>query len=120
MTHDCKDLIVTCIDYRLQRYILSHLRLNHRHGTYDRVSLAGGVHDLKYVLGQVDISKQLHHINRVVLVNHEDCGAYGEEGTLEQHTKDLHRARAQILKKHPDLKVEAYFLHLDGTFKRVL
>lgn len=40
-------------------------------------------------MSQIDISVKLHSIKKVVLTNHEDCGAYGAEGTEEKHRQDL-------------------------------
>lgn len=117
--HHCEALIVTCIDYRLQEAINKWIAENFAPKTFDRVALAGGVFDLDYVLKQVEISKRLHHIKKVVLINHEDCGAYGEEGTHEKHIMDLEKAKQQIENLHGDLNIETYYLHLDGTFERV-
>jgi len=60
----------------------------------------------------------LHHIRRVLFINHEDCGAYGEEGTHERHQEDLQNAASKIKEQFPDLEVETYYLHLDGTFEK--
>ena len=68
-------------------------------------------------MDQIDIAVRLHHIKKVVLINHEDCGAYGQEGTAEKHAQDLQNAKEKILIKFPDLAVEIYYLKLDGTFK---
>lgn len=86
---------------------------------YDLVSFAGSTKSLETILGQLDISKRLHSIKRVVLIHHEDCGAYGAESTPERHALDLNKAMTQILARHPDLDVELYYLHLDGTFEKI-
>lgn len=117
--HHCEALIVTCIDYRLQEAINKWIAENFAPKTFDRVALAGGVFDLEYVLKQVEISKRLHHIKKVILINHEDCGAYGESGTHEKHIMDLEKAKQQIENLHGDLNIETYYLHLDGTFEKV-
>lgn len=111
-------LVVHCIDFRLQAYLDSWLQRELGHGNYDRVSLAGGVFDFEPVLVQVRIAKRLHEIRSVVLINHEDCGAYGDEGTPERHQADLREASRKIKATFPDLKIETYYLHLDGEFER--
>jgi len=117
--HTCDALIATCIDFRFQEDINKFISENFAPKTYDRVSLAGGVFDFEYVLKQVSISKRLHQINKVILVNHEDCGAYGEAGTAEKHSEDLKNAAEKIKGQYPDLEVNTYYLHLDGTFEQI-
>lgn len=119
-SHGCKAVAVTCIDYRFQGYIDKWLKDHFRPGTFDRVALAGGIKNIDIVLEQVGISHRLHHIKKVVLINHEDCGAYGQESTLEKHSEDLKIARTRINEIYPDLIVETYYLHLDGKFESTL
>lgn len=85
--HTCKAVVVTCIDFRFQKFIEEWVNINVGPGQYDRVSWAGAVFNLETVLGQIEISHRLHHIKQVILVNHEDCGAYGMPG----HMKDISR-----------------------------
>lgn len=117
--HSCDTAIVTCIDFRFQEYINNWISENFSPKSFDRIAIAGGVFDLDYVLRQVDISFRLHHIKKVILVNHEDCGAYGEAGTAEKHAEDLKNAAAKIKERYPDLEVVSYYLHLDGTFEAI-
>lgn len=116
--HACEAIVVTCIDFRFQRYISDWISKNFSDRSFDRVAIAGGVFDLEYVLKQVEISRRLHHIKKVILVNHENCGAYGEEGTHEKHIMDLEEAKRRI-EAFGDLDIETYYLHLDGTFEKV-
>jgi carbonic anhydrase len=114
-----KALIATCIDFRLQDDIDKWISKNFEPETFDRVSIAGDVKDLHEVLDQVKVAHDLHHIEKVVLINHEDCGAYGEDGTYEKHTHDLRSAESKIKNTYPDLKVEIYYLHLNGEFEKI-
>lgn len=117
--HNCEAVIITCIDFRFQEYINKWIAENFSPKTFDRVAIAGGVFDLDYVLKQVEISHRLHHICKVVLINHEDCGAYGEAGTAKKHAEDLKNAASKIKGQYPDLEIEAYYVHLDGTFEKI-
>ena len=92
-----KAIIATCIDFRLQNEIGDWISKNFAPDTYDRVSIAGDVKDLKKILDQVKVSYDLHHIKKVVLINHEDCGTYGKEGTYQKHVHDLINAENTIL-----------------------
>lgn len=118
--HSCETAIVTCIDFRFQSYIDDWIKNNFSPKSFDRVAIAGGVFDFTYVLKQVEISKRLHHIKKAVLINHEDCGAYGQAGTADKHAEDLKNVANSIKSQYPDLEVTAYYLHLDGTFKPII
>ncbi len=115
--HVAEALVVTCIDFRFQGFINSWISKNLKPQSFDRVAFAGGVKNLETILGQIEIAVRLHNIRKVVLINHEDCGAYGEIETPKQHAEDLVTAKAKTNEKYPDLEVETYYLHLDGTFE---
>lgn len=117
--HISDALVVACIDFRFQKYIRKWLDKNFEHKTFDYVGFAGASKDLKTIMMQLDISVRLHHINQVVLIHHEDCGAYGKESTLDRHKKDLQKAKTVINAINPDLKVDLYYLHLDGKFEEI-
>ncbi len=117
--HKAEAIIVTCIDFRFNEYIDKWISQNFAPKTFDRVALAAGEKNLGTVMEQIEIAHRLHHINKVVLINHEDCGAYGEAGTPEKHAEDLKNASSQIKAKYPDLEIETYYLHLDGTFEPI-
>lgn len=119
MDHIAEAIVVTCIDFRFQEYINNWIAENFHPKTFDRVAFAGGVKSLDIILGQIDIAKRLHHIKKVVLINHEDCGAYGEAGTAEKHAEDLKNAATEIKQQYPDLEVQTFYLHLDGNFETV-
>ncbi|MBI2330401.1 hypothetical protein HYU94_03345 [Candidatus Daviesbacteria bacterium] len=117
--HGCKAVIVTCIDFRFQEYINDWISENFPPKTFDRVAIAGGVFDVTAVLKQVEISKRLHNIKKVVLINHEDCGAYGEAGTIQKHAEDLKNAANKIKNQYPDLEIDSYYLNLNSSFVNI-
>lgn len=125
MDHKAESIIVTCIDFRLQEVINKWVAENFAPKTFDRVALAGGVKNLEIIMEQIDIAHRLHQIKKVVLINHEDCGAYGQENfpdtEAEQntHSQDLKTAKEKVKEKYPDLEVSTFFLHLDGTFELI-
>lgn len=87
--------------------------------TYDSVGFAGSTKDLKTIMQQLEISVHLHRINQVILIHHEDCGAYGKESTHDRHAADLHKAKTVINALYADLQVDLYYLHLDGKFEAI-
>jgi hypothetical protein len=116
----CDALVVHCIDFRFIQYIRSFTDVALAGKTFDEIAWAGGTRSWDIIMQEVYISERLHDPRQLVLINHEDCGAYGEEGTPERHAADLRRAREAILAKYPDDRVDLYYLHLDGTFEPVL
>src|SRR5690606_21437499 len=107
-------LVVTCFDFRLQALLDPWLLENLGHGNYNRVALAGAVKNWDIIFSQIELSKRFHHINRLLLINHEDCRAYGAESHYERHCHDLRQSRQRTLEHFPDLSVELYHLWLDG------
>ena len=119
MAHTCDALVVSCIDFRFQKYIRDWLDTHLKDKTYDYVGFGGGTKELDQILKQLEISVKLHDIKQVVLMHHENCGAYGLESTPENHARDLRKAKETILKLYPHLQVALYYIHLDGTFEEV-
>jgi hypothetical protein len=132
-------LAITCIDYRLVDDAVRFFDAKHMTKDYDQVSLAGAslaaVSD-KFPSSnaafwdQLGIAKQLHHIKKVIVVDHRDCGAYkvafGKdyqgEGAAEtaQHKGVMEQVKAKLAKTHPDLAAEFYLMALDGKAERVV
>lgn len=113
--HSCSTLTVHCIDFRLQKTIKDYLDNQLLLGDCDILSVAGGVKDMNFVLSQVKLSKSLHSIKKVVLVNHTDCGAYGgssafanAEAEKMHHASELLKAKHEISRLFPDLTVETF------------
>jgi len=117
--HKCDALLITCIDFRFVKHIKNWTNFYFEHKNYDHVSFAGSSKELDTILRQIEISVKLHDAVEVVLVHHEDCGAYGKESTERRHIADLKKAKTAILKKFPHLDVKLFYLMLNGTFKPI-
>lgn len=132
-------LTLTCMDYRLTDAIAPLMAQQHLAHNYDQIALAGaslaGVSP-KFpssnaaVWDHVAIAKQLHHIRKVVAVDHRDCGAYkvafgkdfasAHDAETAQHKKVMLEFQALLKQKHPDLGYEAYLMALDGKAERIV
>lgn len=117
--HHCEAVVVTCMDFRFQALLQDWLVKNQAIHSFDRVSIAGAVFDAFYVLRQIDVSVRLHHSSKVVLINHEECGAYGEAGTRERLVGDLQAITAKINQLWPELQVVNLLAHKDGTIEEI-
>src|SRR4030042_5680734 len=116
MSHHCHAVVVCCIYFRFQKYIRKWTDENLKDQTFDLVGFAGSTKDLDTILKQIGISSRLHQICQVVLIHHEECGAYGAESTLEKHTADLLKAKSAILSRYPHLDISLYYLKLSGEY----
>ena len=123
----CEAVVVHCIDFRIQKYLNGHFDERFPNG-YDVISLAGGVkhlledaEDKNIELEELFVSERLHHPKRIILIQHEDCGAYGGSKAFldfkaEQAFQEEQLAKAEeLLKKHfPKALVEKMLVSLSG------
>jgi carbonic anhydrase len=124
--------VVSCYD---ARFALATSKFLKKRGilTADPLKIAGGAKVFaspaeesarSFALGQVQTSMQLHGTNRVMLMLHSDCGAYGglqafgrdEEREAANHDSELRHA-AEFLKNNiPSIEVECYYLKFNGVW----
>ena len=92
---------------------------------YDRLAVPGGPACLTGRLEvfweghsaqqQLDFLAQVHGLERLVLVQHAGCAFYREwlklrEDAIEaRQIEDLHKAAELVRRRHPELRVEAFF-----------
>lgn len=131
-------VLLTCMDYRLTDKVDSWMAGKGLKGQYDHLVLAGASLGAmtdnypdwgKTFREHLSIAKQLHHIKRVIVLDHRDCGAYkvilGEAAVKDaatetaSHATCLHRLRDAIKAEHPELTVELGIMALDGTVESV-
>jgi hypothetical protein len=77
----------------------------------------------------LDITITLHHIPKVIALDHRDCGAYkvivGPEHLKDAatetaaHAQQLRGLKQQIHKRHPKLEVETLLMGLDGKVEAI-
>jgi carbonic anhydrase len=113
----CEAVVVHCYDFRIQHFLNDWLTKRFGIRNYDRISVPGGVREFAYVQSQIQMSSKLHNVKKVILINHEDCAAYGSMGTKERHISDLTYAEHAIQSLR--LEVEKYYLRLNGEFERI-
>lgn len=124
--------VVSCFDARFELVTRKFLK---KRGIWwaDPLKIAGGAKTFAspaeesqrdFTLEQVRTSVRLHKTNRVMLMVHSDCGAYGglqafdrnEEREAANHETEL-RAAANYLKCNlPAIAVECYYLKFTGVW----
>lgn len=131
-------LLLSCMDYRLIDDTTHYMDGRGLTNKYDQIILAGASLGALTNLHKawqtefwehVEISKQLHHIKKVMVMDHRDCGAYktflGNDfyadpmRETQVHTENLNKLGAMIREKHPDLEVELLLMALDGSVEKI-
>jgi hypothetical protein len=123
---------VSCFDARFELVTRKFLK---KRGVWwaDPLKIAGGAKafaspaeesDRSFALGQVKTSMRLHGTNRVMLMIHSDCGAYGglqafdrdEEREASHHESELCNAAEFLKTSIPSIEVECYYLKFNGVW----
>lgn len=131
-------LLLSCMDYRLVDDVVHYMDGRGLTNKYDHVVLAGAslgvLQDKNVSWGQafwdhVNVALDLHHIRKIIVLDHRDCGAYkvflGADLARDRAAEfDTHAARLRALKtaiagKFPSLEVELLLMDLDGKVEAV-
>jgi len=130
----CDAAIIWCFDNRFELGFRKFLK---RIGVVnaDPIKIAGGAKclaspdgsaDSEFVLDQIRKSMVLHQTERVILMVHSDCGAYGglENGFQGDRERELRYLRGELTKASdnlrraiPELKIDAYFVDFEGVWE---
>ncbi len=140
MSHTCKALIITCMDFRLVDQTKKWLDEQNLRNDYDLISVAGASKEItnpsdeknrEFLLKSIGVSCDLHSASKIVLIHHSDCGAYGgkqafssAEEERETHEQDMQKSAAIIGEKYPGLDISKVYAIIkeDGEieFKKVV
>ncbi|BAQ61027.1 hypothetical protein GM3708_1433 [Geminocystis sp. NIES-3708] len=136
--YKAKALVLSCIDFRFvdfERNFLINSNLDHQ---FDWLSLAGASlaltdfpspADTIVFWEQLALSYKLHNIEQVIILDHQDCGAYSSkfntnltqnlEEEINIHRQYLTQAYDAIANRYPNLTIELYFIYLDGKVEQI-
>jgi len=136
VAHSARSILLTCMDFRFQDDINEFMKEKGYDVNYDHFVLAGaslGVNQKKYASWHelwnqhVTLAESLHHVEEVVCIDHEKCGAYRmfypdmkpeEEKSL--HDENLAKFVKIVQEEHPNLRVKGFFMHLNGSVEHVI
>ena len=131
-----KAMVLSCMDPRFQHLVHNHLKKKKLSGKYSAFTIAGaavGVTNNKFkqwhktFYDNLAISIKLHKIERLIVMNHKDCGAAkianGEKEFSPVNEKKIHivsfsKIKKQIKKRFPKLKVELNLISLDSKITK--
>ena len=131
-----KAMVLSCIDPRFQSKVFNYLQKRKLGGKYSSFTIAGAAVGVtnknfkkwhKTFIENLSTSVQLHKINRLIVINHKDCGAAklvnGKNQFNEVNENKIHEESFKILKKilnkkFPKLYLEFYLMDLKNSMKR--
>ena len=123
---ECEAVVLSCVDYRTWPDVVDYVQNVLNIAKFDFPSIPGGVQAIikgnELALYCIDAPVTLHQVDKIILVNHEDCGAYGGSenfihGQIHEqrtHETELIRASRILSKKYPDLEIIALFSSSEG------
>ena len=131
-----KAMVLSCIDPRFQHLVHNHLKKKKLTGKYSAFTIAGaavGVTHNKFkkwhktFYDNLGTSIQLHKIEKLIVVNHKDCGAakianqrkeFNTFDEIKIHLESFIKIKKTIKRKFPKLKIEFYLMSLDKKVKK--
>jgi carbonic anhydrase len=134
LKYHCDAVVVACFDHRFDRVLRRFLK-GIRIVNPDPIVVAGGAKSLAspdhesdrdFLVAQVEKSIRLHGTDRVILLLHSDCGAYGglhssfkddQAAEVSHHRDELRRAYAVLKGAFPAVHVECYFVDFAGVWQ---
>jgi carbonic anhydrase len=131
-----KAMVLSCMDPRFQNLVHNYLKKQKLSGKYSAFTIAGaavGVTHNKFkkwhktFYDNLSTSIKLHQIEKLIVINHKDCGAAkivnGKKAfniTNEQkiHKESFSKLKKEIKKRFPKLKVELNLMSLKSKITK--
>ena len=131
-----KAMVLSCMDPRFQHLVHNYLKKKKLFGKYSAFTIAGaavGVTHSKFkkwhktFYDNLATSIQLHKIEKLIVINHKDCGAakiangkkvFSPDNEKKIHQESFTKIKKQIIKKFPKLKVELNLISLDSKITK--
>ena len=129
-------MVLSCIDPRFQYLVHNHLKKKKLTRKYSAFTIAGaavGVTNNKFkqwhktFYDNLGTSIQLHKIEKLIVINHKDCGAakiangkkeFSPVNEKKIHKESFSKIKKQIKKRFPKLKVELNLISLDNKITK--
>ena len=136
MNKKFKAMVLSCMDPRFQPKIFNYLKKRKLSGQYSAFTIAGaavGVTHTKFkkwhnvFFDNLSASIQLHKIDKLIVINHQDCGAakianskkeFNNKVETDIHKVSFKKLKSNLRKKFPKLKVEFNVMALNNSIKK--
>ena len=131
-----KAMVLSCMDPRFQHLVHNYLKKTKLTGKYSAFIIAGaavGVTHNKFkewhktFYNNLAISIQLHKIEKLIVINHKDCGAakiangkkkFNVTNEKKIHEDSFSKLKKEIKKRFPKLKVELNLMSLESKITK--
>jgi carbonic anhydrase len=128
-------MVLSCIDPRFQSKVFNYLKRRKLVGKYSSFTIAGAAIGItnknfkkwqKTFIENLETSIQMHKINKLIVINHKDCGAaklvnvskqFNDINENKIHRESFQRLKKIIIKKFPKLYYEFHIMTLKGSIK---
>lgn len=117
--------VVRCMDGRINPHVNDSVLKYGIPVEHDLISLSGGCGELinpdsRPSTDLSNVSLTLHGTERVLMIQHTDCGAYGgraacggtEEADRMFHLNEIQNSMLAVHQRHPALKITAILIHI--------
>lgn len=136
MSKKFKAMVLSCMDPRFQPKIFNYLKKRKLSGQYSAFTIAGaavGVTHSKFkkwhrvFFENLSASIQLHKIDKLIVINHQDCGAakianskkeFNNKVETDIHKVSFKKLKSNLRKKFPKLKIEFNVMALNNSIKK--
>ena len=136
MDNKFKAMVLSCMDPRFQPKVFNYLKKRRLIGQYSAFTIAGaavGITHNKFkkwhntFLDNLLTSIQLHKINKLIVINHQDCGAakmsnkkkfYNNIIETEIHKNSFKLIKNKFKKKYPSLVIETILISLNKKVQK--
>lgn len=108
-------LIIRCIDYRFvtqSRKFKENLGFTDK---YDLLAFPGASKNIHQLFDAIEVSNKLHKPKKILIMDHEDCGAFGAHNSLGDHIKSLEKAEKLLNIEFPNIPIELYYIKFSGV-----
>jgi len=123
-------MVLSCIDPRFQPKVYKYLKSKNLIGKYSSFTIAGagiGVTHKKFkrwhstFWDNFDASIKLHKINKLIVINHQDCGAakiankekkFNSSIENKMHKESFKNIKIKIKKNYPNIKINFKILSI--------
>ena len=129
-------MVLSCMDPRFQPIVYNYLKKRKLNGKYSAFTIAGsaiGVTATKFkkwhkpFWDNIHISIKLHKIKKLIVINHQDCGAakmmnskkfFNDIIETKIHKKSFMLIKNKFKKKYPSLSIETILISFNKKVRK--
>lgn len=125
--HTCPAVVIGCIDFRIWRKVVNFVEKKIEEFDFDFLNWPGATRPINdrletndFVQYCLQVPCDLHHVQKIILANHRDCGAYEGSKRFDNdheqetifHFKELALAKQKLQKLYPNIQVITVYVDI--------